>query len=139
MSVISVPTSNVSRGPLNQDNLLTLYNLSFTTNNLLPYSPLSGSIFNTIKCVGNTFTAYIFLKSGSATSMGNSGSKYYIDWSPDNITWVGTGSNTGYTGSVSSMVLWNAIQFTGSAPYWRIVLVNTSGSAISGSIVVLGR
>jgi len=140
MSVITVPTTTSTRLPDNMDQIITVYSLVPTTsNNLLSYQPLSGSVFSTAKCLGNTFTLYLLLKSGSATSMGNSGSKYYLDWSPDNVTWLGTGSNNGYTGSVALMGNYNAIQFTGSAPYWRLILVNTSGSAISGSALVMGR
>jgi hypothetical protein len=133
MSSPTVPTITVSK-----ENIVSLYNLAATTNNLVPYTPLSGSVFQTTNCKSGTVRVYVFLKSGSATSMGGSGSKYYVDWSPNNIDWMGTGSNTGYTGSFNALNTWNTIVITGSAPYLRVVLVNTSGSSISGSIVALG-
>jgi hypothetical protein len=136
MSVISVPTTTITK--LNT-NLLTLYQANATLNNFPSNVVVSGSIFSTFNCIGNVFTAYIFLQSGSATSLANSGSVYYIDWSPNNIQWNGTTVVTGYTGSINLLNTWYAIQFTGSAPYFRVLLKNLTGSSISGSIVVMGR
>ena len=129
MSVTSLPNINY---------LQTLYQTGSTLNNLASNVVVSGSIFNTFNCTGNTFTAYIYLASGSATSLGNSGSVYYIDWSPDNVIWFGA-TATGYTGSIATLGKWNAIQFTGSAPFYRVLLQNLTGSSISGSVIVTGR
>ena len=124
---------------VNKINLMTLYSLNSTLNNLTPYIPLSGSVFTNWNSITNAFTVHIYLASGSATSLANSGSRYHIDWSANGTQWFGTGSNSGYTGSINTLNAWSAIQVTGSAPYWRVVLINQTGSSISGSILVLGR
>lgn len=137
----SSPTDTVNTTSVGNasNRVLTLYNSLATLNNLAPYVPLSGSVFSTFNRSTDQLTFYIYLASGSATSLGNSGSRYHIDWSPNNTFWFGTGSNSGYTGSIAALGVWTAIQVTGSAPYWRVVLVNCSGSSISGSVVALSR
>jgi len=119
-------------------NLKILYNSGSSMNNLASNVLVSGSIFSTFSCETNTFTAYIYLASGSATSLANSGSIYYIDWSPNGVNWFGAGA-TGYTGSIAALGQFTAIQFTGSSPYYRVLLQNITGSSISGSVIVVGR
>ena len=133
---MSVPTTTIYQIPGNR--LQTLYSSIATLNNLPSNVVVSGSIFNTSNCSSNLFTAFVYLASGSAASLGTSGSVYYIDWSPDNVIWFGA-TATGYTGSIATLGKWNAIQFTGSAPFYRVLLQNLTGSSISGSVIVTGR
>jgi hypothetical protein len=135
MSSLTVPTTTVT----NLGNLLTLYQADATLNNMPSYIPWSGSIFNTYNCKDSMFTVFVKISSGSISNFANSGSRWYLDWSLDGSTWLGTGSNTGYTGSIPTAGAWNALQITGSAPYWRFIIVNRSGSAVSGSVLVLGH
>ncbi len=130
----TIPTTTI-----NKTNLLNLYTLPSTLNNLPSYIPLSGSVFTNWQSTTNSFTVFIYLATGSATTLANSGSRYHIDWSADGNTWFGTGSNTGYTGSITLLNIWTGIPVTGSAPYWRVILINQTGSSISGSILAFGR
>ena len=136
---MSFPTISVSK--LAQQNYLqTLYQTGSTMNSFPVNVVITGSTFSTFKCFGNTFTAYVYLQSGAAANFGGSGSIYYIDWSPDGITFFGAvGSGSGYSGSINVPGVWTAIQWTGSAPFYRFLLKNITGSAISGSIVIYGR
>jgi hypothetical protein len=106
---------------------------------------VSGSAVSTINLVGTSFTnsnlwtTYLLLSSGSATSLGTSGSVYWFDYSPDGLTWFGTGSQIANSGSTNVMNTFVPFSFSGSAPYWRFHIKNQSGSAISAKLVMLGR
>ena len=144
---ITTPTITATR-LLSPPILQQLYNSGSSFNNLALQVAVTGSTFTTTGLVcqayssANTFTAYVWLASGSATTLGNSGSVYWIDWSPDGVRWNGTGSGAltvSYTGSIAALNQWVPIQFTGSAPYWHFILKNCTGSAISGSVIIWGR
>ena len=136
MSSPTTPNSSINR--FERTNYLqVLYSTGSSLNNLASNVVVTGSTFTAFTCAGNTFTAYVLLASGAATSLGGSGSVYWIDWSPDGITYFGT--SAGLSGSLAVMGSWNTIQFTGSAPFFRFLLRNQSGSAISGSVYIFGR
>lgn len=121
--------------------LRTLYT---SGNILLPRNiVVTGSLIDPSFCIGNTFNAFVLLTSGSGTSLGDSGSIIFIDWSADKVTYFGGGSTgltgSGITGSLALMGSWNMFQFTGSFPIFRVLMLNRTGSSISGSIVVTGR
>ena len=105
----------------------------------------SGSTISTVNLVGTTYTSanvwntYLLLSSGSATSLGTSGSVYWFDSSADGVTWFGTGSTIANSGSTNVMNTFVSLSFSGSYPYWRFNLKNQSGSSISASFVMVGR
>ena len=106
---------------------------------------VSGSTVSTVNLVGTTYTtanvwnAFLLLSSGSATSLGTSGSVYWFDNSPNGITWFGSGSSIANSGSTNVMGKFVLLNFSGSAPYWRFNLKNQSGSAITAQFVMIGR
>ena len=92
---------------------------------------------------GLTKTFGVFISGSSAFQNmgGNNTLNYYIDYSFDGIGWHGydTGSITGSMGCTGSFTMvnkWNYTYFTGSVPYVRLLIYNTSGSAVTGSVVL---
>jgi len=126
------------------DKYIVLYSTGASLNNL-PKNPTiwSGAVFGPIGTYRKSVCVY--LASGSATTLANSSSFVYVDWSPDNVIWQGanvSGAGTLIDGSLRSNVtlmgIWNQFPIDFSMPYMRILIQNRTGSAISGSIYIIG-
>ena len=72
--------------------------------------------------------------SGSATSFGTVSSLLYIDISDDNAKW----NNAFQSGAFTTMGTWQYQSLSTPVRYIRGRLLNSSGSAVSGSIVIVG-
>ncbi len=138
MSVFDVNPST----PTITSNKIRSFTVNFdaaTMNNMPTDKVLSGSIVHTEGC-GLYKALLIKISSGSATSLGDSGSNYYVDVSYDGTTgWHGVDNTnlSGLTGSITALNVWNYVEISKPLPFIRVLLLNCTGSKISGSVAVI--
>lgn len=137
-------------GNITKPNYITLWSSGASTGNMNANTVWSSSV------IGPTLANYrkavlINMMAGTATSSFGivaSGSNVVLDWSQDGVTgWHGA-SQTGISGSMTSgsiplgtinqLGVWHQIEINYVLPYMRILITTKSGSAVSGSVAIIG-
>ena len=117
------------------------YSISFTT----IYS--TGATLNNVPGTSNCLTGsaidcslYLYkavmgwMASGASTSFGTVNALLYVDISHDNTKW----NNDYQSGAFTTLGKWQYQEISKPVTYIRGRLLNPSGSAVSGSIVIVG-
>jgi len=126
----------MSSQPVSKQQKLTLYTLAQTLNNFPSAEVVTGSVIDARICSSNHFGLFVKFESGSATNFANTPAIFHVDWSPNGTDWHG--DNVAESGSIATIGSWFYHALTGSWPFCRILMKNTSGSAVSGSIIFIG-
>ena len=139
---ITTPVGNASRL---DDKYIVLYSTGASMNNLPASSAaiVTGSVFGPMGTYRKSVCVYV--ASGASASLGTTTTYIYVDWSVDNVKWhganvsgAGTLINNSLRSDIQTMGVWNQFPIDFTMPYMRILIDNRTGSAISGSIYVIG-
>ena len=113
---------------------VTIYSTGATLNNV----PGGGSNYLTgsaTDCSQYLYKAVMgWMASGASTSFGTENALLYVDISDDNAKW----NNSYQSGAFTTLGTWQYQEISKPIRYMRARLLNPSGSAVSGSIVIVG-
>lgn len=137
-------------GNVTKINYITLWSSGASTGNMNANIVWSSSVIGPIPA-NYRKAILINMMSGTATSsFGDvaSGANVTLDWSQNGTTgWHGA-SQTGISGSlisgsiplgtINQLGVWHQIEINYVLPYMRIIISTKSGSAVSGSVAVIG-
>lgn len=134
-------------GNVSKINYTTLWSSGASDSNMSASTVWSSSVIGPTPV--NYRKAVLVCITGASGGFGiiASGASVVVDWSYDGAGWHGV-SQTGISGSmisgsiplgnINQMGVWHQMEVSQVLPYMRVLITTHSGSAVSGSVAVIG-